>query len=228
MDVTTGQRVRRLRAHRGIVNAIDRTMATGAGVELLASASDDGCVKVWEGGDEGSKEAVATLNVGCPVTSVCFSADGTQVFAGALDNEIHVGQTLMTECRDDIVTANLQVYDLRTQKEVYSLGGHTDTPTSLTVSPNGNFLLAPSLSSTTIIHDIRPFAPAAGGRVHRALTGAPAGFENTLLRGAWSKDDGGRRVALGGADRTVTVWDVDSGKILYKVGVVREVGETRS
>lgn len=47
--------------------------------------------------------------------------------------------------------------------------------------------------------------------------GAPAGFENTLLRGAWSKDDGGKRVGVGGADRTVCIWDVDSGKVLYKV-----------
>lgn len=49
------------------------------------------------------------------------------------------------------------------------------------------------------------------------LGGAPAGFENTLLKGAWSREDGGRRVALGGADRTVTIWDVESGKVLYKV-----------
>jgi Prp8 binding protein len=108
------------------------------------------------------------------------------------------------------------VYDLRTQSEVYSLGGHADTPTSLALSPNGQFLLAPSLSSTTLVHDVRPFAPDPV-RVHRALGGAPAGFENTLLRGAWSRDDGGRRVAVGGADRTVCVWDVDSGKLLYKV-----------
>ena len=47
--------------------------------------------------------------------------------------------------------------------------------------------------------------------------GAPAGFENTLLRGAWSRDDGGRRVAVGGADRTVCIWDVEGGKVLYKV-----------
>jgi Prp8 binding protein len=218
-DVTTGQRVRRLRAHRGIINALDRTMAAGAGVELLASASDDGTVKVWEGGEEGSKEAVASLEVGCPVTAIAFSLDGTQVFAGALDNEIHVGcSSLTTNCSLILMTNTIQVYDLRSQKEVYSLGGHTDTPISLSVSPNGHYLLAPSLSSTAIIHDIRPFAPAAGGRVHRALTGAPAGFENTLLRGAWSRDDGGRRVAVGGADRTVTVWDTDSGKVLYKVG----------
>lgn len=89
-DLTTGQRIRRVRGHRGVVNAIDRTIAGGAGVELLASAADDGTVKVWEGGEEGQKEAVSTFEIGCPATAVCWSADGTQLFVGALDNEIHV------------------------------------------------------------------------------------------------------------------------------------------
>jgi len=96
------------------------------------------------------------------------------------------------------------------------LGGHVDTPTGLAVSPNGSYLLSPSFSSQVIIHDIRPFAPSPN-RIHRVLTGAPAGFENTLLKGAWSREDGGRRVAVGGADRTVTIWDVESSKILYKL-----------
>lgn len=47
--------------------------------------------------------------------------------------------------------------------------------------------------------------------------GAPAGFENTLLRGAWSRDDGGKRVGVGGADRTVCIWDVESGGVQYKL-----------
>lgn len=96
------------------------------------------------------------------------------------------------------------------------LSGHVDTPTGLAISPNGSYLLSPSFSSQIIIHDIRPFSPSPN-RIHRVLTGAPAGFENTLLRGAWSREDGGRRVAVGGADRTVTIWDVESSKILYKV-----------
>lgn len=89
-DLTTGQRARKLRAHHGIINSLDRTLTGGAGVELVATASDDGCVHVWEGGDEGSKAPVATFEVGCPVTSVAWSADGSTVYAGALDNEIHV------------------------------------------------------------------------------------------------------------------------------------------
>jgi Prp8 binding protein len=59
-------------------------------VELIATASDDKTVHVWEGGDDGSKQAVATFDVGSPVTAVCWSADGSQIFAAALDNEIHV------------------------------------------------------------------------------------------------------------------------------------------
>jgi Prp8 binding protein len=109
-----------------------------------------------------------------------------------------------------------QVYDLRKNEQVYSLTGHTDTPTSLSLSPNGSFLLSPSFSSQTLIHDVRPFSPSPT-RIHRVLHGAPAGFENTLLKAAWSKDDGGRRVAVGGADRMVCVWEVDSGRVLYKV-----------
>lgn len=108
------------------------------------------------------------------------------------------------------------MYDLRKQQEVYTLKGHTDTIASLSLSPNGQFLLSPSFSSTTLVHDVRPFATDAS-RVHRILQGAPAGFENTLRRAAWSREDGGQRVAVGGADKTVTVWDFESGRVLYKL-----------
>jgi len=114
-----------------------------------------------------------------------------------LDNEIHV-------------------YDVRKNQEVYTLTGHSDTPTSLALSPNGAYLLSPSFSSQTIIHDVRPFSPSPN-RIHRVLQGAPAGFEGALLKGAWSKDDNGHRVAVGGADRMVCIWDVESGRVLYKL-----------
>lgn len=89
-DTTTGERARKHRAHTGIINSLDRTLAGGGGRELIATGSDDGTVKVWEGGDEGSKNYVASFQVGCPVTAVCWGAEGGVVYAGAVDNEIHV------------------------------------------------------------------------------------------------------------------------------------------
>lgn len=190
-------------------------MATGSGTELVVTGSDDGTVKIWEGGDEATKVPVTTLDIGCPVTSVCWSTDGANVYIGAIDNEIHVRfSPFLLRCFTDWRSS--QVYDIRKNEQVYTLTGHTDTPTSLSLSPNGSYLLSPSLSSTALIHDVRPFSPSPN-RVHRILRGAPAGFENTLLRGAWSKDDGGRRVAVGGADRMVCIWEVENGNMLYKV-----------
>lgn len=70
-------------------------MASGSGIELLATGSDDGTVKIWEGGDDANKIPIATLEVGCPVTAVCWSADGANVYAGGIDNEIHVRLSLL-------------------------------------------------------------------------------------------------------------------------------------
>ncbi|KAJ7098546.1 WD40-repeat-containing domain protein [Mycena belliarum] len=196
-DVTTGQRIRKIRAHREVINSVDRTMAGGSGAELVVTGADDGTVRVWDGSEDGGKVPIAEFDLGCPVTAVCWAADGASVYAAALDNEIHI-------------------YDLRKGTQLSTLTGHTDTPTSLALSPNGSFLLSPSFSSTTLIHDVRPFAPSPT-RIHRTLTGAPAGFEHTLLRAAWSRHDNGARVAVGGADRMVCVWDVESGRVVYKL-----------
>ncbi|CAG8628194.1 15844_t:CDS:2, partial [Acaulospora colombiana] len=228
-DLTTGERVKRLRGHSGIINAISTTTAGGSGIELLATAADDGTVKVWEGGDEGSKHCVADWQLGCPVTAVCWGPDGNSVYIGALDNLIHV-------------------YDLRKGEEVTILGGHTDTPTSIALSPDGGYLLTSTLSVNEQIRVIyhvtislftnnysrhSTFQPITNQNTSHTLryaisldlesksftsiTGAPAGFENALIRGAWSRTDNGSRVAVGGADRTVTIWDVETTKIQYKL-----------
>jgi len=91
----------------------------------------------------------------------------------------------------------------------------------MAVSPDGSYLATASFDNTLRIWDVRPFAPtvnpqqpSAPPRLYRTLMGAPAGFDNALRKPAW--DPTGRRVGIGSADRTVVVWDVETGQIKYK------------
>ncbi|KAN0060973.1 hypothetical protein ACQY0O_006707 [Thecaphora frezii] len=198
-SLATGEKLRRLRGHRGIVNSV---AVTRSGSEILVSGADDGKVMLW---DPQHKHALDVLNVGYPITAVAFSDDASQVYVGGIDNQIHI-------------------YDLARKAVVFSLAGHADTVTSIALSPSGSHLLTTSFDDTLRIWDVRPFAPqpAPGAeneqnpRLYRTLRGTTfGGFENLLIKAGWSSD--GERVVAGGADRTCTIWDVESSAILYKL-----------
>jgi WD40 repeat protein len=90
-DALNGQKLRRLRGHHGIINAVavSRGPVRGA-AELLVSGGDDGNVMLWDW--ENSGKPRDSFKVGYPVTAVEFSEDGSQVYVGGLDNEIHVSR----------------------------------------------------------------------------------------------------------------------------------------
>ncbi len=124
-DISTGQRLRKLKAHADIVNAID-IMPHGS--ELLASASDDGSVLLW---DLRQREIIADIAMDFPITSVAFgkTVEGGYVFFGGLDNTI-------------------KAYNLRKGEIEYELLGHHDTITGLALSRSGNYLLSNSMDMT--------------------------------------------------------------------------------
>lgn len=185
-DTTTGERVRRWRGHRGIVNGV---AATRAGDGRVASVGDDGRVLLW---DTESRHPIGSLEMGYPLTCVAFSDDASQLYIGGVDNAIHV-----------LTTATLE--------REYSLLGHTDSVASLALSPKGTHLLSTGLDDTARVWDVRPFAPQlqAGerksARLYRTLAGMASGFEHLLIKGAWSKN--GDCVACGSADHTSNVWE---------------------
>lgn len=52
-----------------------------------------------------------------------------------------------------------QVWDLRKDTATMTLTGHSDTITSLAVSPDGSHLLTNSMDNTLRMWDMRPYAP---------------------------------------------------------------------
>lgn len=197
-DLETGQRIRRHIGHEEIINCLD---ISKRGQELLVSASDDGCIGIW---DPRQKDAIEYLETELPITAVALSEAGNEIYSGGIDNTIHA-------------------WDLRKKSIVYSMAGHTETITSLEISPDSQTLLSNSHDSTVRTWDIRPFAPA--NRHVRTFDGAPVGLEKNLIRASW--DPSGEKIAAGSGDRSVVVWNSKSGKILYKLpghkGTVNDV-----
>lgn len=106
---------------------------------------------------------------------------------------------------------------------LYSLHGHNDTVTSLALSPSGTHILSAGADDTCKVWDVRPFAPVVSNksdpdedpRLYRTLPGAASGFEGWLRKADWDKE--GTRVAVGGADRCVTVYNVEQTRMTHKL-----------
>jgi Prp8 binding protein len=197
-DLESGQRLRRHVGHEEVINCLD---VSRRGSEMLLSGSDDGYIGIW---DPRQKAAVDFIETEFPITAVALAEAGNEIYSGGIDNEI-------------------KVWDARKQEVIYTMSGHTDTITSLQVSPDSQTLLSYSHDSAVRTWDIRPFAPT--DRSMRTYDGALAGLEKNLMRASW--DPTGLKICAGAGDRTVVVWETRSGKLLYKLpghkGTVNDV-----
>ncbi|POR38864.1 Pre-mRNA-splicing factor cwf17 [Tolypocladium paradoxum] len=187
-DLTSGTRIRRYVGHDEIINTMD---VSRRGAELLISGSDDSTIGIW---DPRAKNAVDYIETDFPITAVAISQAGNEIFSGGIDNDI-------------------RVWDLRKKSVVYSMLGHSDTITSLRVSPDSQSLVSYATDATVRTWDIRPFAPTE--RHIRTFDGAAMGLEKNLLGASWDSD--GKKIAAGSGDGTAMVWSSETGKLLYKL-----------
>jgi Prp8 binding protein len=117
------------------------------------------------------------------------------VFLGGIDNQI-------------------KIYNLKKKQLEFSLVGHTDTITGLSLSNDGNYLLSNSMDNTIKCWDVRPFVQ--GDRCIKQFSGISHNFEKNLLRVCWSHDDS--LISAGSSDRFVYIWNVASTKLERKLG----------
>jgi Prp8 binding protein len=70
--------------HAGYVNAV---CGQKTGTDRIASASDDGFVKVW---DTRTRRSVHSINQGWPATAVALNDGHNHIYTGGIDNDIKV------------------------------------------------------------------------------------------------------------------------------------------
>uniref|UniRef100_A0A7S3LM15 Anaphase-promoting complex subunit 4 WD40 domain-containing protein n=1 Tax=Aplanochytrium stocchinoi TaxID=215587 RepID=A0A7S3LM15_9STRA len=201
-DVETGNRLRKLADHNGVVNSI----ATARLDEhLLVSGSDDCTAKLW---DPRQKSCTFSFDHEYQVFSVRLNSVGTTMYSAGLDGLI-------------------RVWDVKKPLDpIIVLKGHSDLVTGIDIDSSDSFVASIGMDNQVRIWDVKPFVEGGDdNRCTRILEGSVQNFEKLLLRCSWSRD--GRKVAAGSADSTACAWDVASSKLLYKLpghkGPVREV-----
>ena len=127
---------------------------------------------------------------------MAFSKDADQALCAGVDNSV-------------------RVIDLKSNKVDFSLVGHSDTITSLSLSKSGSHLLTNSMDNSLIMWDVRPFVQGNQREVRR-FHGHSHNFEKNLIGCDWSQDD--KLVAVGSADRFVYVWNSQNGKLEHQLG----------
>ena len=122
-DTHTGARVKKLSSHQSIVNCCHPSRRS----PLLCSAGDDCTVRLW---DTRKKGLVSYYKDEYQITAITFNDTSDQIIFSGIENV-------------------LKVYDLRkSDKILYSMAGHFDTVTGLSLSPDGSYVLSNSMDNS--------------------------------------------------------------------------------
>jgi WD40 repeat protein/DNA-binding SARP family transcriptional activator len=217
-DAETGRRVLSFRGHDGDVNHV----AFSPNGSRLASAGDDGKLKVW---DPSTGRLLTSVSGDDSATGTSFSADGSLVAAAwgwdesadvrVLDlstdrvvSTFRVPGAFWTALSPDgkrVAVADWgeaedghAVFDVETGQEAFRLSGVNALAWGVSWSPDGRFIAATG-------EDAAGVWDAKTGRLRHTLLG----HTGSVLSVAWSPDSS--RLVTGGTDGTARVWEIGAG-----------------
>lgn len=149
--------------------------------DRLASAGEDGTVRIWAQGAGGVWEAARVIQAHeGGATAVAWSPDGARLASAGKDGAV-------------------RVWDADSGAALLALEGHAGPVWDVAWSPAGDQLASAGADGTLRTWD------AADGAARLVIDG----HEGEVWAAAWSPD--GDRLASGGLDGTVRTWEADTG-----------------
>eukprot|EP00961_Rhodomonas_salina_P017132 230356-Rhodomonas_salina.1 len=199
--------------HSQAVNHI----AFDAQLELLATASDDCSLRVWEMPEYDRINQKVTGKGRC-VTVLRGAPQGNAVGHGEC-----VTQCAFTPDGNTLVSASddttIKTWDHRSGLVLKTLSGHTGWVSSIACSPMASHLLTGADNGVLRVWDIRvaPHATDKAGVQSGTLLWEQQAHKSPVTVVAWSAD--GRHMATGSADCVVLVWKLRARRPLARIQV---------
>jgi WD40 repeat protein len=212
---------RSLQGHTDVI----QNVALSPDGKTIASASDDGTVKIWELEGDNSSPIKEIKDQGGWVRAVVFLSDRQIITAGQDKNikiiDIASGKVVKTlsghtnlinslaisPSNDLLVSGSydntVNIWQISTGKLLRSLKGHTDKIWSVAISPNGNEIVSAGRDKTILIWDVKT------GAILKTLIGSVTGVTCVLFT------PNGKQVISGSSDKVIRVWDIASSKQLF-------------
>jgi WD40 repeat protein/tRNA A-37 threonylcarbamoyl transferase component Bud32 len=188
-DATTGSLLRRFRGHRAAV----RSIAFSPCGQRLATGSLDQTVRIW---DVASGQELLTLKGHTSeVTRVAFYPDGSWLASASSDGTVRAWPA----------TLPLESQVLRAQSA---------PALDLAYSPDGATLATTAADGVVTVWDVATGQVVRTWAAQRVATPSPRGARGQPPPVAYSPD--GSRIASGGPDGTVSVWDTGTGQLLQR------------
>ena len=143
-DASKGVRTKKYAGHSAVVNSCH---VSRVGDPLALSGSDDNMAMLW---DMRSRRSVQQFESEFAILAVSFSDNDEVIFTAGIDNVV-------------------RAWDRRREGVVFTLEGHTDSVTGMSLSPDGASLLTNSMDMSLICWDVRPFV--TGSRLLKKFEG---------------------------------------------------------
>lgn len=158
-DLSTLERIKRVKGHTDIVNSLDISRYC---TNLMCSSSDDCTLKVWDR----RKRTQTVLGFETPpfqILSACFGATENELCSGGIDND-------------------LKVWDMRKPGDqcLYRMKGHTDSVTGVALNAERTHVASNSMDNCVRVWDVRAFVPSGEQRCVNVMYGHTHNFEKVF------------------------------------------------